>query len=397
VSPAYCDASFDLRSRAGSVTLIVMSDTDSHDPSDFAARQEAAAGRALATPRRRFQGTPPVQRDGGNPAPPDLYASPRDLPDQDKPNRDKPNRGKPDQDKPNQDKPNRGRWLGQAASLHAVGSPARRRVNPNVGLFDIGTITWHLHGDPLMGVAGLRALLLHALHPVAMAAVDAHNPDQWDPWLRLSRTAEYVGVTTYGTAGEAMLAGSRLRAVHARIYGTTRQGRPYAAEDPHLLAWVHACLVASFLEIVTRGGLSLTPQQQDEYIGEQVRAAMLVGLEPEEVPHDRASLVASFRRIRPALAVTPQAQAAAMSVVYGEQPHRRPGPPVPDRPVWSSVAGLAFATLPPWARRLYALPQLPGAAGLSESAATVALRALRTSLKSAQSRGGGAAGPGERP
>lgn len=239
-----------------------------------------------------------------------------------------------------------------------------------------------------MGLAGLRALLLHALHPLTMAAVEEHCTYDWDPWLRLSRTAEYVGVTTYGSAAEAMLAGSRLRAVHARIYGISRQGHPYTALDPALLVWVHVCLVASFLEIITRGGLTLTPRQQDGYIAEQVRAATLVGLEPDEVPHDRASLVAHFRRLRPALAVTPAAQAAAVTVAYGNPLRRSRGAPRPDRPAWAGVAGLAFATLPPWARRLYALPELPGAAGLSEAAATVALRELRTSLRSARSEAG---------
>jgi uncharacterized protein (DUF2236 family) len=233
-----------------------------------------------------------------------------------------------------------------------------------------------------MGLAGLRALLLHALHPLAMGAVDTHSRSRWDPWLRLARTTEYVGVTTFGSVGEAMLAGSRLRALHARVHGTTQHGRHYAADDPILLTWVHACLVASFLEIVTRGGLSLTPTQQDDYIAEQVRTATLVGLEPDEVPGDRASLVTYFRRLRPALMVTPAAQAAVLSVA-DEPPRQPPGAPR-DRPVWADVAGLAFATLPPWARRLYALPELPGMAGLGESAATAALRDLRTSLKGTQ-------------
>jgi len=45
---------------------------------------------------------------------------------------------------------------------------------------------------------------------------------------------------------------------------------------------------------------------------------------------------------------------------------------------------LAFAALPPWARRLYALPELPGAANLTDAATTVGLRTLRTALKGVQ-------------
>jgi hypothetical protein len=45
------------------------------------------------------------------------------------------------------------------------------------------------------------------------------------------------------------------------------------------------------------------------------------------------------------------------------------------------VAGLAYAALPSWARRLYAMPGLPGAAGLHGAATTVALHTLRAGLR----------------
>ena len=45
----------------------------------------------------------------------------------------------------------------------------------------------------------------------------------------------------------------------------------------------------------------------------------------------------------------------------------------PARPAWGSLAGLAVATLPRWARRLYRLPGL----GVTDAAATAALRAFR--------------------
>lgn len=251
------------------------------------------------------------------------------------------------------------------------------------GLFGPHSVTWQVHADPLMGVAGLRALLLQTLHPVAMEAIDDHSGYADDPWGRLARTAEYVGVTTYGTAAEAMFAGSRVRAVHARVSGVTASGVPYRADDPQLLAWVHCCLVASFLEVITRGGLRLSGAEQDRYISEQVAGAMLVGLEPEEVPHDRAQLLDYFRVIRPVLDCTAAARRAAALVVNPPMP-TAVALATPARPAWVSVAGLAFAALPPWARRLYAFPELPGAAGLTDAATTVGLRALRTTLKGVQ-------------
>jgi uncharacterized protein (DUF2236 family) len=262
-------------------------------------------------------------------------------------------------------------------------SPARDQSRAGGGLFGPDSVTWRLHSDPLMGVAGLRALLLQALHPVAMAAVDQHSNYREEPWDRLAKTAEFIGVTTFGTVSEAMLAGSRVRAVHARITGVTPTGVPYTADEPQLLAWVHCCLVASFLEIVTRGGLSLTKAEQDAYIKEQVAAAMLVGLEPNEVPHDRAQLIDYFAAIKPALECTSAARRAAATVIAPPLP-AAVALTTPARPAWASVAGLAFAALPPWARRLYALPELPGAAGLTDAAATLGLKALRTATKGVQ-------------
>jgi uncharacterized protein (DUF2236 family) len=253
----------------------------------------------------------------------------------------------------------------------------------DVGLFGPESVTWHLHAEPLMGVAGLRALLLQALHPVAVAAFEEHSTYHRDVWARVARTAEYVSVTTFGSTTQAMLAASRVRALHARVRGTLPSGVEYAADDPQLLAWVHCCLVASFLEVLTRGGVALTGAEQDQYIEEQVKAAMLVGLEPDEVPHDRTALLDYFRVIKPALECTPAARRAALELVAPPMPTRvelrTPAPPA-----WSGVAGLAFAALPPWGRRLYALPELPGAAGLTDAATTVGLRALRTTLRGVQ-------------
>jgi uncharacterized protein (DUF2236 family) len=264
----------------------------------------------------------------------------------------------------------------QGGPLGPVGTP-----HGDAGLFGPESVTWRLHSEPLMGVAGLRALLLQALHPVAVAAFEEHATYRQDVWGRLGRTAEYVAVTTFGSTTEAMLAASRVRAIHARVRGTLPSGDEYAADDPQLLAWVHCCLVASFLEVLTRGGVSLTGAEQDRYIAEQVKAAMLVGLEPDEVPPDRAALLDYFRVIKPALECTPTARWAALEFVA---PPATPAGEAPARPAWAGLAGLAFAALPPWGRRLYDLPDLPGAAGLTDAATTVGLRTLRATLRGVQ-------------
>jgi uncharacterized protein (DUF2236 family) len=260
-----------------------------------------------------------------------------------------------------------------------VGAPmpgrARRR-GAGRGLFGVDSVTWRVHADPLIGLATMRALLLQALHPVVAEALERHSVYAQDPWTRLERLTEYLGVTTYGTLAEAMMHGSRVRAVHARIAGRTADGVTYHADDPQLLAWTHCCVVASILEIVTRSGARLTGIEQDAYVTEQIRAAMLVGLEPDEVPGDRAGLLDYFRAIRPLLGSSSGARRAAATVIGSGCGRCPPAPATP--PVWAPVAGLAYAALPPWARRLYAIDDLPGAAGLSDPATTAALRALRS-------------------
>jgi len=265
-----------------------------------------------------------------------------------------------------------------------------------VGLFSPDSVTWRVHSEPLMGLAGLRALLLQALHPASMVILDRHSRYRDDPWAMLTRITEFVGLATFGSATEAMLAGSRVRAVHARINGSTHGGETFTAEDPQLLAWVHSCLVASFLEVITRGGLRLTGAEQDAYIAEQVTSAMLVGLEPDEVPRNRAQLLDYFKTIRPVLECTPAALQAARVVINPLPREVRTAPVaafsgpmgtvLQARPGWAVVAGLAYAALPPWARRLYGIGELPGPAGLTDTATTLGLRALRTMLRPSPGR-----------
>lgn len=250
----------------------------------------------------------------------------------------------------------------------------------DVGLFGPGSVTWRLHADPLMGVAGLRALLLQALHPLAIAAVSAHSRFREDTWGRLRTTADYIGTTTFGTTEEALRAGARVRAVHATVVGTEpATGRPYRADDEALLLWVHCCLVESVLDVLPRGGVHLDDADPDTYVAEQVRAAALVGLEPDVVPRTVAGVREHIERTRPDLAVTPAAREAAAYVIAPPMP-AAVALVTPALPAWASVAGLAFAALPPWARRMYALPDLPGASGLTDAATTVALKTLRTGL-----------------
>ena len=67
------------------------------------------------------------------------------------------------------------------------------------GLFGPDSVTWQLHGDPVMWIAGIRALYLQALHPRAVRGVIQNSDFRQDAWGRLLRTASFVGEISYGT------------------------------------------------------------------------------------------------------------------------------------------------------------------------------------------------------
>ncbi|MCW2725063.1 MAG: hypothetical protein JWN35_1984 [Frankiales bacterium] len=247
---------------------------------------------------------------------------------------------------------------------------------PDPGFYGPDSVTWRVHADPSMALAGLRALLLQAVHPLAMAGVAQHSDFRDDPWGRLLRTAAYVGVTTYGTRAEAERAGARVRGIHERLAGLEPEsGTTYRVADPELLRWVHCVEVESFLTTAVRCGLRVSRADRDRYYAEQTGGSALVGLDPAQVPGSVAEMAAYFARMRPQLRVTAEARRTAMFVLW---------PPMPTlvvlgtpaRAAWISLAGAAFAMMPRWARRLYRLPGLP----TTDAAATAAGLAFRSGL-----------------
>jgi uncharacterized protein (DUF2236 family) len=243
-----------------------------------------------------------------------------------------------------------------------------------LGFFGPDSISWRIHSDPSFSVGGLRALLLQALHPVAMDGVARFSGGFRDePWPRLIRTATYVDTLTFGTRTEAVRAAARVRGIHGRLGATEKTtGRTYRVDDPDLLLWVHCCEVDSLLSVARRAGVPLTGGDADRYVAEQVTAAELIGVPASDVPASSAELEEYFERMRAVLAVTPAARDAYRLIVL---------PPMPTwvrfltpaQAAWGGLATLAVALLPQWARRMYSLPGL----GVTDAAATAALKAFR--------------------
>jgi uncharacterized protein (DUF2236 family) len=211
---------------------------------------------------------------------------------------------------------------------------------------------WRVHSDASMFVAGIRALLLQSLHPLAMAGVAGHSGYKGDPWGRLQRTSAYLATTTFGTIEDAEVIIDRVRSIHERVRGRAPDGRPYSASDPHLLRWVHLAEADSFLSTYQHyAGTPLTPAEADRYVAQSCVVATRLGVvDPPTSVVDLGAALDSYRR---ELVGTPAAQDAARFLLLH--------PPLPwvARPGYGALAGAAVALLPPWAREHLDLPHLP--------------------------------------
>jgi uncharacterized protein (DUF2236 family) len=244
----------------------------------------------------------------------------------------------------------------------------------DVGLFGPDSMTWRIHHDPSMALGALRALILQALHPLAMAGIEQFSDYRRDPWGRLGRTADFIATVTYGTTAEAQRAGERVQRVHARLRGVEPEsGMPFEVGDPHLVRWVHCAEVDSFLAAYRRCGGRLRRGEADAYLTEQAASAALVGVDPSTVPTSTAALAEYFAAIRPELRATKAARSALWFILA-------PPLPLPARPAWAGLAATAFGLLPRWARQLYGLPFILTAHPGTDLAAALAGRSLRTTL-----------------
>ncbi|RJL33968.1 oxygenase MpaB family protein [Bailinhaonella thermotolerans] len=246
-------------------------------------------------------------------------------------------------------------------------------VTPRDGLYGPSSVTWRVHTEPILWVAGVRALYLQALHPRTMRGT-AQNSLLMDPehaWSRFQRTVAFVGVRTFGTRAQVERAARRVRMIHARLRGLDPDtGEIYRLDDPENLLWVHCGEIDSYLDVARRAGVPLTDAEADAYVDEQRRSAEVVGLDPALAPGSVAELAAFFDGMRPRLHACAEAR---------EGLRRSFNPPLPRvllplklGPL-PALGALAFATLPPWARAMYGTP---GSAA-TDVGATAALRALR--------------------
>lgn len=215
------------------------------------------------------------------------------------------------------------------------------------GLYGPHSIVWRVHRDRSFPLAGLRSLMVQALHPLAMAGVADHSAWKHNPFGRLAATSGYVLTTTYGDRSAALASAAWVRDIHKRVHGVDREtGLSYSAEDPALLLWVHAGMVESIVTVVQRYGRGLDSDEADRYVAEMASFAEIVGVPRELVPATVAALRSYIDSVGLKRA-TPAAR-EAMAIVM-DPPDLDPDM----RDLWRDLSQVAVGTLPGWAREMY--------------------------------------------
>ena len=226
------------------------------------------------------------------------------------------------------------------------------RHGSDEGYFGAGSAAWAVHGSLPTIVGGIRALLMQALHPGALAGVRQHSRYEQDALGRLAGTTQWLTVVTFGDRAAADRECARVRGMHRKVVGTypTDAGeRPYAATDPDLLRWVHVAFTDSFLATHRVWGGPI-PGGEDAYVREWAKAGELVGV--TDAPRSVAELEQQIADYAPVL----RGDESALQTVDFV---RNVPVPLAARPAYAVLFAGAVSTLPADHRRLLGLPSLP--------------------------------------
>ncbi|MGH9067647.1 MAG: oxygenase MpaB family protein, partial [Acidimicrobiales bacterium] len=259
--------------------------------------------------------------------------------------------------------------------------PPPPRVAPGA-MFEPGSAAARLLGHPAVLLGGTRALLLQLAHPSVAAGVADHSDFQAAPFDRLLRTLSAMGTIGFADPATSQRALAAVATTHQRVRGRRQDGRPYAAGDPRLAAWVHATLIDTALAVEARwlGAFSLAERQS--FYRQTLALARAFGAPVEgdgagegdgqdggdapggSLPGDLAGFGRWFRAGMDALEVTEAARSMGADVLHPPLTSMwgRWAAPV-ERAVAAGLAAVTAELLPRRLRLAYGLPEPAGARG----------------------------------
>lgn len=232
------------------------------------------------------------------------------------------------------------------------------------GYFDDTSVLRRVHRERALALAGPRALLMQAAHPLAVTGLLAHSSALDEPYERLARTAETLNTIGFGSRTDADRVTRHVRAMHRLVKGRLREpvgrhpaGTPYRADDPDLLLWVLFTLVDSGLVVYRKYVGRLSRDEEAAYWEDYKLVGRLFGLRKGDMPAALDDLDAYRERMLTGdeLHVTGWARERARKIVLE--------PPVPllARPLVETVNFVTIALLPDRIRREYGFAPIPPA------------------------------------
>ena len=233
------------------------------------------------------------------------------------------------------------------------------------GYFSNRSLIRRVQRERAVALAGPRALLMQAAHPLAVAGLLAHSSALEDPYVRLARTAQVMNLITFGPRDEAELVTRKVRAMHGAVRGKLpetvgryRAGTPYRADDPALLLWILYSLIDSSIVLYRTYVGRLDPSECAALWQDYKVIGRLFGLAGTEMPDTFADLSAYGKEMLEgdALVVGHWARRRAREIVLQ--------PPVPNlaRPLLETVNFITIALLPDRIRSQYGFLPVPPAA-----------------------------------
>ena len=159
------------------------------------------------------------------------------------------------------------------------------------GYFGPESAVWEVHGCVSTIVGGIRALLLQAAHPAALAGVAEHSRYQADPLGRLAGTTKWLTITSFGATEFIEKEARRVNEMHGRVTGTyigkDGQVHDYAAKASEYLLWVHCAFTDAFLKTYVDLNYKFKTTA-NQYVMEWAKSAAPLGL--KDAPKSVAEL-----------------------------------------------------------------------------------------------------------
>lgn len=154
-------------------------------------------------------------------------------------------------------------------------------IGNDAGFYGPESDVWKVHGSLATLVGGVRALLMQAAYPAALAGVSQHSAYDTDPLGRLERTTRWLTITSFGSTEAIAKEARRVNALHSHVSGEFKNKdevlQQYQASQARHLLWVHCAFTDSFLTAYRELGRD-EDRQVTHYVCEWAKSAEPLGL-----------------------------------------------------------------------------------------------------------------------